>query len=90
MTGKKPLRSFPPKLQLRTTRVNPAFAHQFGVVAILNGAAFVDNQNAIGFLHGRQAMRDHKRRAVGHQTIKRPLHCTFALGIKRAGRFIEQ
>lgn len=43
---------------------------------------FIENDNFVGPLYGRQTMGNDKRRAIGHQAIKCRLHETFALGIQ--------
>ena len=88
--NRKSLRRFAAELQLGKARVDASAAHEFAVRARFDDAAFVHNQNSVGFLDRRQPMRDHKRRAVLHESVKRLLHSALAFGIERTRRFVEQ
>ena len=57
---------------------------------LLDDAAAIEHDDAIGIHHGREPMGDDQRRALMHQPFERGLHQSLALGIERAGRFIEQ
>ena len=61
-----------------------------GVAAGLDDPAAVDDVDAVGAAHGRQAVGDQERRAAGHQPLQRLLHLRLALGVERAGRLVEQ
>ena len=65
-------------------------AHEFGMRALRDDAAVVHDDDAVGLQHRREPMRDDDRRAPLHQAIERGLHQSLALGIERAGRFVEQ
>ena len=47
---------------------------QFVVGADFDDTAVNDDDDAVGAAHRRQPMRDHERRAVGHQMFERFLH----------------
>ncbi len=55
-----------PKLQGRQLRIHPAFSNQIVMLTNFNNPAFVEHDNAVGFLNRGQAMRDHESRAVLH------------------------
>src|SRR5262249_42353263 len=78
------------KLQLCKARIEAAGANQFGVAAFLHNAAGLHDQNAIARKHRCETMGDDKRSAMLHQAIERSLHQSFAFGVERGGRFIEQ
>ena len=50
----------------------------------------IHDDDAVGFLHGRQAVRDDDRRAPCHQLLERLLHEQLARGVERARRLVEQ
>jgi hypothetical protein len=56
----------------------------------LDHAALVDDIDAVGVLHGRQAVGDQDRGAAGHQPLQRRLDLGLALGVERAGGLVEQ
>ena len=76
------LRRFPSKLQLGETGIHAAFTDKLRVRAALDDAALVDDKNAVGFLHGRQAVGDDERCPVGHHAFKRTLHRAFVFSIE--------
>ncbi len=51
--------------------------------------ALVEDNNLIGMLHGRQAVRDHNTSTVLHQVVDRILHNTFRFGIEERSGFIQ-
>ena len=53
-------------------------------------ATLVDHHRAIRALHRRQAVRDDQHRTVLRSAVDRRLHEGFALGIERAGRFVQK
>src|SRR5271169_2067043 len=71
-------------------RIYIAAANEFVMRAGFDDPAVLHDENAIGFLHRRQPMRDDERRTPLHQTFKRALHSTLALRIKRTCRLVEQ
>ena len=50
---------------------------QFVVGADFDDTAVNDDDDAVGAAHSGQPMRDHQRRAVGHQMLERFLHGPF-------------
>ena len=50
---------------------------QFVVRAVFDDPSVNDYDDPICAAHGRQPMRDHQRRAVGHQMLERFLHGPF-------------
>ena len=68
----------------------PPRGDQLGVRAGLDDLAGLEDDDAVGALHGRQAVGDDERRAVAHRRLERRLHHALALGVERAGRLVEQ
>ena len=58
-------------------RVQAALFKQFGMRALGNNAPAVKHDDTIGFLYGRQTVRDDKGRAIFHQPFECVLHETF-------------
>ena len=58
--------------------------------ADVDDLAGVHHHDAVGALHRRQAVGDDEGGAVGHGGFQRGLHQALALGVQRAGGFIEQ
>src|SRR5262245_40436887 len=71
-------------------RVQPAAGHQLGMRAAVDDAAGLEHDDAVGALHGGQAMGDHESGAVLHCGFERGLHHALALGVERAGGLVEQ
>ena len=69
--------------------VEPFLVEQFGMGAGFHEAPFVEDENAIGPLDGRQAVGDHKSRAALHELFQRLLDEPFRLAIERGCRFIQ-
>ena len=57
--------------------------------ALFNDASVVHDTYAVGICDGAQSMGDDYRGAVAHQSLKRLLNETFALGIERGGGLVE-
>src|SRR5690606_15196818 len=70
--------------------IQAAARHQGVVGSFLDDAAAVDDIDAVGVLHRRQAVGDHQGGAAVHQPLQRRLHDGFALGVQRAGRLVQQ
>ena len=60
------------------------------MAALLNDAAPLKEQDAIGFLNRGQPVGDHKHGAAGHGLLQPLLHRGFGLSIQSTGGFIEQ
>ena len=58
--------------------------------ADLDYAARLHHHDAVGGAHRREAVGDDQGGAALHQAVKRVLDETLALGVKRAGRLVEQ
>ena len=71
-------------------RINAAAAHQFGVGALLDHPAVVQHHDAVRPLHRGQPVGDDQRGAAGHRALQRGLHHALALGVQRAGGFVQQ
>ena len=50
--------------------VEPFTVHQFGMGAGFNEASFVEDENSISSLDGRQAVGDHKGRSAFHELLQ--------------------
>src|SRR5262249_24738876 len=55
----------------------------------LTDFAFVQHDDLVDVLNRREPVRDHERRASGHQALHRIVNQTLSLGIDRARRFVE-
>ena len=53
-------------------------------------SAVIDDDDAIGLLHGCEAVRNDDRRALRHELLERLLHEQLARGVERARRLVEQ
>ena len=71
-------------------RVNAILRDQRRMFALLDDAAAVENENAVGVHDGRQSMRDHQRRASRHCFDETFLDEGFVLRIERRCRLVEQ
>src|SRR6185369_8340648 len=78
------------ELQAREPGIEAAAVGERRVRAFLDDAAFVHDDDAVRRAHGREAVRDDDRRAVGHQPVERILNQPLALGIERRRRLVEQ
>ena len=70
--------------------VEPFTVHQFGMGAGFHEPPFVENEDTISSLDGRQAMGDHKGRSAFHELLQRLLDESFRLTVKGRGGFIQQ
>src|SRR5215831_20631170 len=70
--------------------VQAAARDQLGVAADLDDLARLEDDDAVGALHRREAMRDDDRRAAAHRRLERSLDHALAFGIERARRLVEQ
>jgi len=77
-----PLLSDIAKLKLGQTRVKFIASDQFNVVAYRHDTAVVHDHDAVNFLDRGQAVRNHQRGAVLHQTFQRRLHETFTFRVQ--------
>jgi hypothetical protein len=78
------------ELQRRQVGINTTQRHQRGMGAGFDDAAVFHDDDAVGALHGRQAVRDDDGGAADHRRLQRALHQALGLGVERAGRFVEQ
>ena len=78
------------KLQCCKTRVQAVGSNELVVASDLDDASVIEDDDAVGALHGRQPMRNHHRRTSCHGCLQCALHDLLAFGIERAGRFVEQ
>src|SRR2546426_4324030 len=78
------------ELQGGEAGVEAAFGDERSVGAGGDDASVVHDDDAVGRLDGREAMRDDKRGAPAHEALEGELHRLLALGIERARRLVEQ
>src|SRR6185503_4157861 len=78
------------ELQAGEARVQAALAHQLGVGALRDDRAALEHDDAVGVLHGREAVRDDERGASGFERFQRFLHQPLGSGVERAGRLVEE
>ena len=57
---------------------------------LLDNSPRLHNEDAVGLLHGRQAVRNDKRRPAPHDPIQRSLDKGLALCVERTGGLIKQ
>ena len=69
---------------------SPPARDQLGVGAGLDDLAGLEDDDAVGALHGREAVRDDDRRAAAHRRFERGLDHPLAFGVERARRLVEQ
>ena len=69
--------------------IDAAARHQRGVRAGLGDAAVVEDEDAVGVDHARQAMREDQRRAALHEPVERLLDHRLVLGVHRRERLVE-
>src|SRR5690606_25333544 len=93
-----PLRPSPPTGEQRESQplrhrmqpgVMPALRHQLRMAALLDDAAVVEHQDAIGAADGRQAMGDDDRGAADHQLLDGRLHPPLGLHVQGGGRLVQ-
>src|SRR5258708_22016805 len=70
-------------------RVDPGRGDEIGVFSGFGDAARVQNDDAVGPLDGRQAVRDHQRRAAAHERFQRRLHMALRFAVEGGGRLVE-
>jgi hypothetical protein len=70
--------------------VEPFTVHQFGMGTGFHEAPFVQDEDAICSLDGRQAVGDHKRRPAFHELFQRFLNESFRLTVEGGSGFIQQ
>lgn len=78
------------ELQTRQPGVKPALIAQIGGCADFDDAALFQHDDAIGFLHGGEAVGDDESGASFHRGVESLLHQYFGFGVERAGGFVEQ
>src|SRR5262252_5716868 len=69
--------------------VDAVFGEQHVVRPLFGDAAVVDDDDARGAPHGRQAVRDHDRRPAAHQLGDAAFDHALGLGIDAGGRLVE-
>src|SRR5689334_11647975 len=77
--------------ELRITQrgIGTVARRQLGMGAALDDAAILHDDDFVGVLHGRQAMRDHERRAIAHEADQRLLDPPLGFVVQRRGGFVE-
>ena len=78
------------ELQRGQVGVDASQRHQRGMRAHLDDLAVFHDDNAVGALHGRQAVRDDDGGAADHGRFQRLLHQAFGFGVQRTGCLVEQ
>jgi hypothetical protein len=78
------------KLQRRQVGVDAAQRHQRRVRPGFHDAPVFHYDDAVGALHGGQAVCDDERGAPAHGRFQRALHQAFRFGVERAGGFVQQ
>src|SRR5688572_17576258 len=78
------------KLERRELGVQAALAHELVVLALRHQRTAIHDDDAIGMLHGGEAMRDDERRAAFLQRFERPLNDHLGRRVERAGRLVEE
>ena len=78
-----------PEVSIIQLRIMAAVLHQPIVAAFLDDAALLQNDDAIGGLHGGQPVRDEDRSALRQDQIKRIFDLALGKGIDAGGRFVE-
>jgi hypothetical protein len=84
------MRSNAPELERVQPRVRAALCEQLVVPPVLDDAAAVEHQDAVGMLHRGQPVRDHEHGAVLHQALECFLDQPLALGIQRRRGLVQQ
>ena len=70
--------------------VQAALFEQLRMRALGDNSPAIQHDDAIGFLHSRQTVRDDQGRAIFHQALECILHKALRLRIEARGRFIEK
>src|SRR5205085_5217439 len=78
------------ELQPRQTRVQPPGATQTVMRALLDDPAMIHDDAPVGGANGGEAVGDDEGGAALHQPFQRALNQTFALGVQRRRRLVEQ
>src|SRR5258708_17828233 len=78
------------ELERREAGVEPVLGDERSVGAGGDDAAVVHDDDAVGRLNGRQAVRDDKRRATLHEALEGELHRLLAFRVERAGGLVEE
>src|SRR2546421_2250669 len=78
------------ELERREARIKAALAQELGVRALGDQRAALHDDDAIGVLHGGEAMRDRERGAPLLQRLERALYHELACRVERARRLVEQ
>ena len=76
-------------LQLDHLAIPAALVHQIGVRALLDDAAMVENDDAIGVHDGAEAVGDDEARPVGHQGLQACLDEPLAVRVQVAGGLVQ-
>src|SRR6185369_12017189 len=78
-----------PELQAVKSRVEAAGGEQLAVAAHFDDTAGVDDDDAVGALDRREAVRDDEAGAPLHQPVERLLDQALGLGVERRRRLVE-
>ena len=78
------------ELQGSKLRIERRVEKEIGVTALRDDTALLEHDNAVGLLHGSEAVSDDQRGAILRRIVQRPLHQPFAGSIERAGGLVKQ
>ena len=78
------------ELERGEARVQSASGDERVVRALVDDAALVDDEDAVGVADRREAMRDHEGRAALHEPREGVLHGGLALGVESARGLVEE
>ena len=78
------------ELQRGELGVEPAVGEQAVVGALLDDAALIHDQDAVGGADRGEAVGDDEGGAPLHQPVEGLLHLALALGVERRGRLVEE
>src|SRR4029450_9929488 len=69
--------------------IDPALREELLVTSSLAESAFVQDENFVHVLNGRQAVRDSYRRTPGHESVQGIPNQQLCLGVDARRRFVE-
>src|SRR5580765_6257268 len=78
-----------PELQRMQSRIEAAVREQLGVAALLDHAAALEGDDAVGALDRREPVRDHEAGAALHQRLERLLHQALGFRVECRGGLVE-
>lgn len=77
-------------LQVDQLKVPTALGDQLAMRAVLHDSALVEDVDHIGFLDGRQPVRDGDGGPTAGRSIQSGLHHLFGFGVQGAGGFVQE